>query len=337
MTTRTFIGNRKQMRHDKFLVIISVVLTTLFIVTMEDVYAQEFSIDKKEKYPLAFNQTGYLKHYNDCGYDDIYLTPVSVDNIIIQYLVEETSDKSSDSDLDSYDGIDLGLFGNYGQWEDDLDLENITKDQVNCLIDIREVEKSEEYKDCGYVGANTSQAVDERLSELSMSIIPTTENKTQKAVLQQEADCLVNIRSMEKQAAEYKQKGGKYQDYEIIDGKVVEKDTQPTYNTQNGLDAMVNDLKNDGEALKAEIASTNLFKTGLVEGLINKVYYYEGQISVMGGGTWAYLHDVQDALIAKIKATGQNGFTIPEQATIDSFATNSAQSKILHPTTNVFG
>ncbi len=57
----------------------------------------------------------------------------------------------------------------------------------------------------------------------------------------------------------------------------------------------------------------------------------------MGGGTWAYLHDVQDALIAKIKATGQKGFTITEQASIDYFATNAAQSKIEHPTTNVFG
>jgi hypothetical protein len=100
---------------------------------------------------------------------------------------------------------------------------------------------------------------------------------------------------------------------------------------------MVIDLKNDGEALKAEIAMTDLFQTGLVEGLINKVYYYEGQISAMGGGTWAYLHDVQDTLIAAIKTTGQEGFTIPEQAAIDSFATNAAQSKIEHPTTNVFG
>ena len=57
----------------------------------------------------------------------------------------------------------------------------------------------------------------------------------------------------------------------------------------------------------------------------------------MGGGTWAYLHDVQDALLAKIKATGQEGFTVPEQAAIDSFATDAAQSKIEHPTTNVFG
>ena len=46
------------------------------------------------------------------------------------------------------------------------------------------------------------------------------------------------------------------------------------------------------------------------------------------GGTWAYLHDVQDALIAKIKATGQSGFTVAEQASIDSFATHVAQSKL---------
>jgi hypothetical protein len=107
--------------------------------------------------------------------------------------------------------------------------------------------------------------------------------------------------------------------------------------SEGGLDAMVIDLKNDGEALKAEIAMTDLFQTGLVEGLINKVYYYEGQISAMGGGTWAYLHDVQDTLIAAIKTTGQEGFTIPEQASIDYFATQAAQSKIDHPSTNVFG
>lgn len=59
-----------------------------------------------------------------------------------------------------------------------------------------------------------------------------------------------------------------------------------------GLDNMVIDIKNDVEALKAEIANTDLNSTGLVENLISKVYYYEGQVSVMGGGTWAYLHEV---------------------------------------------
>ncbi|WP_458743267.1 hypothetical protein [Candidatus Nitrosocosmicus sp. T] len=336
MTRGTIIGNRKQMEHNKFLVIIGVVLATLFIITMEGVYAQEYSIDKKEKYPLAFNQTGHLKNYDDCGYNDKYLTPVTVDNIIIEYSFNDTSDDSSNTDLTSYGGIDLGLFGNYEQYEDKLDLENITQAQVDCLIDIREVEKSKEYKDCGYDGVNTSQAVDQRLSELSMKTIPTTENKTQKEVLQQEADCLVDIRSLEKQTAKYNQEGGKYQDYEIIDGEVVKK-TKPTPNIQGGLDAMVTDLKNDGEALKAEIASTNLYKTGLVEDLIYKVAYYEGQISVMGGGTWAYLHDVQDTLLAKIKATDEDGFTTTELASIDYFATGAAQSKIEHPSTNVFG
>jgi hypothetical protein len=71
--------------------------------------------------------------------------------------------------------------------------------------------------------------------------------------------------------------------------------------------------------------------------LINKVLFYEGEISAMGGGTWAYLHQVQDALIAKIKATGQSGFTVPEQAAIDSFASNAAKSKQEHPSSNVFG
>ena len=57
----------------------------------------------------------------------------------------------------------------------------------------------------------------------------------------------------------------------------------------------------------------------------------------MGGCTRAYLHDVQDALIAKIKETGQAGFTVPEQAAIDMFATNAEQSKIEHPSSKVFG
>ncbi|MGD9532903.1 MAG: hypothetical protein AB7V56_03930 [Candidatus Nitrosocosmicus sp.] len=109
-----------------------------------------------------------------------------------------------------------------------------------------------------------------------------------------------------------------------------------TARAQNGMDELITQLKNDGDGLKAEIASTNLFKTGLVEGLISKVYYYEGRVTAWDGGTWAYLHDVQDALIAKINATGQEGFTMSEQISIDSFATHATQSKIDHPTANVF-
>lgn len=115
----------------------------------------------------------------------------------------------------------------------------------------------------------------------------------------------------------------------------------PTTNSQGpaqgGIDTMITQLKNDGDALKAEIANINLFKTDLVEDLINKVYYYEGRVSAWGGGTWVYLHDVQETLLSKIKSTGQDGFTVPEQAAIESFATNAAQSKIDHPTVNVFG
>lgn len=103
------------------------------------------------------------------------------------------------------------------------------------------------------------------------------------------------------------------------------------------LDNMVIELKITGDALKAEIANTDLNGTGLVESLINKVYFYEGQVSAMGGGTWVYLHDVQDALITKIKETGQSGFTMPEQAAIYVFATNAEQSKLEHPSTNGFG
>jgi hypothetical protein len=349
MTIRTIIADKMQIYPKELLVIICSVLTALLIVEIENVYAQAITEDKIEKYPLAFNQTGNLKAYDDCGYEPVYLTPQLlpsgakyslsselVDNIIIEYSINESSDNPSNTDLTSYGGLDLGLFENNIPQERELDLRNITQAQVDCLTEIREVEKSREYKDCGYVGSNTSQAVDQRLSDLSMKIIPITENTTQKAALQQEADCLVDIRSMEKQDARNNELGGKYQNYEIIDGKVVEK-TQPPYNVQDGLNAMITDLKNDGEALKAEIANTNLFNTGLVQNLINKVYYYQGQISVMGGGTWSYLHDVQDTLIAKIKGTGQDGFTIAEQAAIDSFATDAAQSKIEHPSTNIFG
>jgi hypothetical protein len=104
-----------------------------------------------------------------------------------------------------------------------------------------------------------------------------------------------------------------------------------------GIDDMIVGLKNDGDALIAEIENTDLNGTGVVEDLINKVYYYEGQVSAMGGGTWAYLHDVQDALLAKIKATGESAFTIPEQSAIEFFATKAEQSKLEHPSSNVFG
>jgi hypothetical protein len=52
--------------------------------------------------------------------------------------------------------------------------------------------------------------------------------------------------------------------------------------------------------------------------------------------TWDYLHDVQTALIAKINATGQKGFTIAKQAAIYSFATDPTQIKLDHSTTKVF-
>jgi hypothetical protein len=103
------------------------------------------------------------------------------------------------------------------------------------------------------------------------------------------------------------------------------------------LDSMVVDLKNKGDALKTEIANTDLKGTGKVQGLINKVYGYEGSVSAMGGGTWTYLHEVQDALLAKIKATGQSGFTVAELAAIDFFANGVTQSKQEHPSSNVFG
>jgi hypothetical protein len=67
------------------------------------------------------------------------------------------------------------------------------------------------------------------------------------------------------------------------------------------------------------------------------VNYLQTKVALTGGGTWGYLHDVQDALIAKVKATGQSGFTEAEQAAIDSFATDAAISKQEHPSANIFG
>lgn len=103
-----------------------------------------------------------------------------------------------------------------------------------------------------------------------------------------------------------------------------------------GLDSMVTNLKFQGILLKMEIAKTNLTGTNQLQNLINKVYFYGGEISAMGGGTWAYLHDVQDALLAKIKATGKSGFTEPELVSIDSFASNVVKSKQEHPSFNAF-
>jgi hypothetical protein len=105
----------------------------------------------------------------------------------------------------------------------------------------------------------------------------------------------------------------------------------------DAIDKEVTDKKAEADSLKAEIANTNLKNTGQVENLISKVEFFGGEVSVVGGGTWAYLHEVQDALLAKIKDTGQTGFTVAEQAAIDAFATDVTQSKLEHPSTNVFG
>ena len=102
-------------------------------------------------------------------------------------------------------------------------------------------------------------------------------------------------------------------------------------------DEIVIKLKNKGDALKTEIANTDLTGPGQVERLINKVHFYEGQVLGIGGDTWTYLHEVQDALLAKIKATGQSGFTVPKQAAIDSFANSVTQSKQEHPSSDVSG
>ena len=115
---------------------------------------------------------------------------------------------------------------------------------------------------------------------------------------------------------------------------------QPMLNStqlQTAIDKEVTRMKNEADVLKAQINSTNLAHTGQVENMINKVYYYEGEVSAVGGGTWAFLHDVQDTLLAKIKATGQSGFTAAELAAIDSFGNDAATSKQEHPSSNVFG
>jgi hypothetical protein len=103
-----------------------------------------------------------------------------------------------------------------------------------------------------------------------------------------------------------------------------------------GLDSMITDLKNQENVLVVQIVTTNLTGTNQVQNLINKVYYYQGEISAMGGGTWSYLHDVQDTLLSKIKATGKSGFTVPELAAIDAFTSEVIKSKQEHPTVNAF-
>jgi len=81
------------------------------------------------------------------------------------------------------------------------------------------------YQECGYEGEDTPMAVDNRLSELSMTVIPSTSNQTLKTTLQKEADCLADIRSVEKQTADlnYALVGGKFLAYKIENGEVMMK------------------------------------------------------------------------------------------------------------------
>ena len=48
-------------------------------------------------------------------------------------------------------------------------------------------------------------------------------------------------------------------------------------------------MRNEADALISEIQATDLNNMGNVQDLIEKVYYYEGEVSVEGGATFRYL------------------------------------------------
>lgn len=99
----------------------------------------------------------------------------------------------------------------------------------------------------------------------------------------------------------------------------------------NALGDETTKLQNEADSLKAEIANTDFTQTGVVKPLIEKVAYYSGQVSVMGGSTWSMLHSVEDALIAKIKAAGPSAFSPDEQSFITSWVNGAMKDRQDHP------
>jgi hypothetical protein len=93
---------------------------------------------------------------------------------------------------------------------------------------------------------------------------------------------------------------------------------QPTStSTDNSLGSEITRFNNEANNLKADISSATFTPgNGMVKELINKVAFFGGEVSVMGGGTWTILHGVEDALISKIKESGPSSFSPDEQSYI---------------------
>jgi hypothetical protein len=214
-----------QMSDKEITILIGVSLTMLSFFMVDSVDAQDIAREKQKLYPLAFNETGQLKDYDDCGYEEISSDSQGVDKSIIEFALRtDIVNTPASIEPTSFDLNNLGL-DDFSSLQQNIEEPKISQQQIDCLIDIREVEKSKKYKDCGYTGENSTQAVDERLSTLSMEIIPITSNETLKSDLQKEANCLVEIRSLEKQKAnsDYALTGGKFLAYKIVDGEVLMK------------------------------------------------------------------------------------------------------------------
>ncbi|MGA9843927.1 MAG: hypothetical protein WBQ25_16605, partial [Nitrososphaeraceae archaeon] len=99
----------------------------------------------------------------------------------------------------------------------------------------------------------------------------------------------------------------------------------------NTLDQETSKLQNEGDLLKAEISNADFTQTGVVKPLINKVAYFSGQVSVMGGSTWSILYSVEDALIAKINAAGPSAFTDDERSYIKTWLNDAMKDRQSHP------
>jgi len=91
-------------------------------------------------------------------------------------------------------------------------------------------------------------------------------------------------------------------------------------------------FQNEADVLKKEIsAATFTPGYGLVKDLINKVRFFSGEVSAIGGGTWSILHSVEDALISKIKQSGPSAFDANEQSYIAGWVDRAMQNRREHP------
>jgi hypothetical protein len=91
-------------------------------------------------------------------------------------------------------------------------------------------------------------------------------------------------------------------------------------------------FNNEAAALKTTISSATFTPgNGIVKELINKVAFFGGEVSVMGGGTWTILHGVEDALISKIKESGPSSFSADEQSYIAAWVNRVMTDRKEHP------